>query len=324
MKTRSGQKVLNVCYIEVNDTNLEVLGDYCFSGKKNSVFDIGIIFAANIDYNPLTKATTLFLNDQVRANLNNKRVIQALRKKGMKVLLSVLGNHKGAGVCNFPDQSSADNFAQQLFDAVHDYGLDGIDFDDEYADYGGNDTGLPNDFSFVYLLSALRTLLGPYKLITFYHFGEAVNHLSFNGLFAGSLIDYSWNAMYGTFTIPNIPGLTDKMRLSPAAVSFGQTDVSTAVNLAAQTMRDEFGVFLWYNLPDKDSSGYISAVTQELCGQRVTYKSVDRKSTIVASEKIKVLPAVVVKAKQKKKTTVEKSVRSVKQNTQIKSNRRVC
>ena len=47
------------------------------------------------------------------------------------VLLSVLGNHQGAGFANFTSFAQADAFAAQLADAVTTYGLDGIDFDDE-------------------------------------------------------------------------------------------------------------------------------------------------------------------------------------------------
>jgi chitinase len=59
----------------------------------------------------------------------------------MKVVLTILGNHQGAGICNFPTREAARDFAQQLANTVNTYGLDGIDFDDEYSEYGKNGTG---------------------------------------------------------------------------------------------------------------------------------------------------------------------------------------
>ena len=86
--------------------------------------------------------------------------------------------HEGAGFANFPSQQAASAFAGQLSDAVARYGLDGIDLDDEYADYGNNGTGQPNDSSFVYLVSALRDGL-PGKLLTFCFIGPSASRLSY-------------------------------------------------------------------------------------------------------------------------------------------------
>jgi len=101
-----------------------------------------------------------------------------LQQKGIKVLLSILDNHQGAGFANFPSQAAAEAFAQELADAVNQYGLDGIDFDDEYAEYGNNGTGQPNNSSFVYLVSALRQKL-PNKLITLSFIPHTQSHFAF-------------------------------------------------------------------------------------------------------------------------------------------------
>lgn len=114
------------------------------------------------------------------------------------------------GICNFTTVESARDFATQLAFAVNDYGLDGIDFDDEYADYGNNNTGQPNDSSFIYLLRELRSLI-PTKIISFYYYGPATSRLTYDGMVAGDFLDYSWNAMYGTYSPPNVPGKTKKI-----------------------------------------------------------------------------------------------------------------
>jgi len=134
----SGTKT--VCYVEVNSNDMREVGKYTLSTGE-PLFDIGVIFAANINYNTTTHKAELFFNTQVTNVLTNKATyIQPLQAKGIKVTLSILGNHQGAGFCNFTSKAAATDFATQLSNAVTTYGLDGIDFDDEYADYGTNST----------------------------------------------------------------------------------------------------------------------------------------------------------------------------------------
>ncbi|HZX05976.1 endo-beta-N-acetylglucosaminidase H [Kribbella sp.] len=258
---------ITVAYIEVNDHSMLSAGKYTLANGGAQVIDIAVIFAANINYDG-SKAYLSF-NQQVQSVLDNVATqVRPLQQKGIKVLLSILGNHQGAGFANFPDQASADAFAQQLADAVNQYGLDGIDFDDEYADYGNNGTGQPNDFSFVYLVQALRAKL-PNKLITLYDIGPAAARLSYNGQSIAETFDYAWNPYYGTWGIP--AGPSEKSRLSPAAISYTGTSSSTAASLAQRTVSEGYGVFLTYNLTESDTSAYMSAFTQKLYGSNTVY-----------------------------------------------------
>ncbi|MEY9855892.1 hypothetical protein ABH935_001496 [Catenulispora sp. GAS73] len=266
--TKSGP--ITTAYVEVNTNSITSAGNYTLASNGANVFDIAIIFAANINYDG-TKAT-LYFNPQVQAVLDNAATeIAPLQAKGIKVLLSILGNHQGAGFANFPDQASAAAFATLLSNAVTTYGLDGIDFDDEYADYGTNGTGQPNAWSFPYLVQALRNDL-PNKIISLYYIGPASTSLSYNGINVGSLINYSWNPYYGTWGVPGVPGMT-KAQLAPAAIDIQNTDSSTATSLAQQTVSNGYGVFNTYNLPDTDASAYISSFTQALYGSAALYKS---------------------------------------------------
>jgi hypothetical protein len=259
---------VTVAYIEVNDHSMLNAGKYTLANGGAQVIDVAVIFAANINYDG-TKAY-LHFNDQVTNVLNNVATqVRPLQQKGIKVLLSILGNHQGAGFANFPDQASADAFAQELADAVNQYGLDGIDFDDEYAEYGNNGTGQPNDFSFVYLVQALRAKL-PNKLITLYDIGPAADRLTYNGQSIVDTFDYGWNPYYGTWGIPSAPSA--KSRVSPAAVSYTATSSSTAASLAQRTVSEGYGVFLTYNLTESDTSSYMSAFTQKLYGSATVYK----------------------------------------------------
>jgi hypothetical protein len=253
----------SVAYIEVNNNSMLNAGTYTLTQGGN-VFDIAVIFAANINYDTATKTAYLHFNDNVQRVLDNAATqIRPLQQKGIKVVLSVLGNHQGAGFANFPSQQSASAFAHQLSDAVRTYGLDGIDFDDEYAEYGNNGTAQPNAGSFVQLVTALRADL-PDKIISLYNIGPAASRLSYGGKDISSTFDYAWNPYYGSWQVPRIA--LPKSKLSPAAVEIGRTPRGTVADLARRTVSEGYGVYLTYNLDNTDRSADITAFTRELYG----------------------------------------------------------
>jgi hypothetical protein len=259
---------ITTAYVEVNTDSITNVGKYVLASNGANIFDIGIIFAANINYNGTS--ASLYFNPQVQAVLDNAATqIAPLQAKGIKVLLSVLGNHQGAGFANFPDQQSAAAFATQLSSAVSTYGLDGIDFDDEYADYGTNGTAQPNAWSFPYLVQALRNDL-PSKIISMYFIGPSSTTLSYNGIVVGDLLSYSWNPYYGSWGVPDVPGMT-QAQLGPAAIDIQNTSSSTAASLAQQTVAGGYGVYNTYNLSSADASQYLSSFTQPLYGSNAVY-----------------------------------------------------
>lgn len=259
----------SVAYVEVNNNSMVNVGKYSLADGGGNVFDVAVIFAANINYDTGTQAAYLSFNENVQRVLDNAATeIRPLQQKGIKVVLSVLGNHQGAGFANFPSQQAASAFAKQLSDAVAQYGLDGIDFDDEYADYGNNGTGQPNDSSFVNLVTALRANM-PDKIISLYNIGPAASRLSSGGVDVSSKFSYAWNPYYGSWQVPGI-GLP-KSQLSPAAVQIGGTSQSTVADLARRTVSEGYGVFLTYNLDGADRSSDVSAFTRELYGSDAVY-----------------------------------------------------
>lgn len=263
--TKSGPT--SIAYVEVNNDQLANVGRYQLANGANA-FDVAIIFAANINWNG-SKAV-LYNNDKVQATLDAAATqIKPLQAKGIKVSLSILGNHQGAGIANFPTQAAAQDFASQVTATVTKYGLDGVDLDDEYADYGTNGTPQPNQQSIGWLITALRAQM-PSKLLSFYNIGPAASSLSSSSSTIGSKLNYAWNPYYGSYSVPSIPGL-GKSALSPAAVDIQNTAQSTAVSLASRTVADGYGVFMTYNLPGGDKSAYVSAMTQKLYGQAATY-----------------------------------------------------
>ncbi|MER8072152.1 endo-beta-N-acetylglucosaminidase H [Streptomyces sp. NPDC094034] len=254
----------SVAYIEVNNNSMLNVGKYTLANGGGNVFDVAVIFAANINYDTSTKAAYLYFNENVQRVLDNAATqIRPLQQQGIKVVLSVLGNHQGAGFANFTSQQAASAFAKQMSDAVNKYGLDGIDFDDEYAEYGNNGTTQPNSSSFVHLVTALRANM-PNKIISLYNIGPAASRLSYGGVDVSTTFDYAWNPYYGTWQVPGIA--LPKSKLSPAAVEIGRTSQSTAATLARRTVSEGYGVYLTYNLDGNDRSADVSAFTRELYG----------------------------------------------------------
>ncbi|MFC0842769.1 endo-beta-N-acetylglucosaminidase H [Streptomyces noboritoensis] len=259
----------SVAYIEVNSNSMLNVGKYSLANGGGNVFDIAVVFAANINYDTAKKSAYLYFNPNVQRVLDNAATqIRPLQAKGIKVMLSVLGNHQGAGFANFPSKTAASAFAKQLSDAVSTYGLDGIDFDDEYAEYGRNGTGQPNDSSFVHLVSALRSNM-PNKLISLYNIGPSASRLSYGGVNVSSKFNYAWNPYYGTWGVPGIA--LPKANLSPAAIDFGSTSSTTAASLARRTVSEGYGVYLTYNLDGSDRHTYMSAFTRQLYGSDAVY-----------------------------------------------------
>src|SRR5689334_15801756 len=113
----------SVAYVEVNNNSMLNVGKYTLANGGGNVFDVAVIFAANINYDTGRKAATLYFNENVQRVLDNAASqIRPLQQKGIKVVLSVLGNHQGAGFANFPSQQAASTFAKRLSDTVAKYG----------------------------------------------------------------------------------------------------------------------------------------------------------------------------------------------------------
>ncbi len=260
----------NMVYVEVNDNDLANVADYTLKGTNRPAFDMAAIFAANINYDG-SKAY-LHLNERVTWTLENADTqIRPLQAKGTKVLLSVLGNHQGAGFANFTTPAAADAFAAELEDAVETYDLDGIDFDDEWVKYGVNGTAQPNKQSFGWLLEALDERLDDDKILSLYNIGPTAFTTDFTAIDTTHLLDYVWNPYYGTYSPPTTPGMTSAQK-GAAAVEINRTSATRAADYARRTVADGYGVYVTYNLKNVDSSAYLSNITQAFHGLDTVYK----------------------------------------------------
>lgn len=262
-----------VVYVEVNSNDMANVADYTLEGTLRPAFDIAVIFAANINYDTDKGQAYLHLNDRVTETLEDaENQIRPLQQRGAKVLLSILGNHQGAGIANFDSRADAAAFADEVAAVVEQYGLDGVDFDDEWSKYGENGTGPANESSFVYLVEELRDRLGPDKLLTLYNIGPAAEATEYDGVRAGDLLDYAWNPWYGYWDEPQIAGM-EKDQLAPAAIDLTRTSQTRAQAFAERTAAEGFGAVVTYNLTAGDHSDYISSITEPLTGLATAYRA---------------------------------------------------
>jgi len=264
----SPDRPVTVAYVEVNDHELRTVGDYELADGSN-VFDIAIIFAANINHGP--SGPYLHLNEQVQATLDDAATqVRPLQDKGIKVTLSLLGNHQAAGFANFRSRAEADRFARQVAQVVRTYGLDGVDIDDEWVRYGTDGVPAAKRNSAAWLVDALDARLPQGSIISLYDIGEAASTLKEAPAHLVDKIDYIWNPYYGQYNVPAFPGVSPS-RLGPAAVDLNRTSAASAARLAARTVADGYGVLVTYDLRAGDRSAYLSAITRELHGQEARY-----------------------------------------------------
>ena len=256
-------------YIETNDTNPLNAGDY-FDENGEPFFDIVELFASNIHKETVNGQVrpTLCLNDKLTPVLEGTGVttyVRPLQEVGIKVLLTVLGDWQGVGVANMND-TQAEQFATILAYAVGKYGLDGIGFDDEYANYSGSLVS----GSFGNIITKLHAKLPADKLITVFAYGYT-NQINSA---AGALIDYAYtNFTYWNGT-PGISGIT-KGRWAPIALNLGNTYRSSTLNTirsnSKRTKDEGYGAIMTFNLrrsSEVDPMPVLQAISDGIgCGE---------------------------------------------------------
>ncbi len=121
--------------MEVNDTN--PLNNLSFTLKSNGklLTDVLILFSANIRYDREKQRVYIKNNNNIQALLDNHdKYLKPLKDRGMKIILGLLPDHDGSGLCNLGTETCK-AFAQEVKAMCDAYDLDGIFLDEEYADY---------------------------------------------------------------------------------------------------------------------------------------------------------------------------------------------
>lgn len=204
----TGIKIISC--MEVNDTN--PLNNLCFTLKESGkpLFDQVILFSSNINYNNETGRVYVYHNPNVQHLLDNKeKYLKPLQDRGIKVLLSVLGNHDRSGVANLADET-AQAFAQELKAQCDAYNLDGVFFDDEYSKY---QTPPPPGFVRPSSQAAARLCYEtkkamPDKIISVYVYGLTYSLPNVDEIQSGTFVDYGLHDYgRGSDLSNNYPGM---------------------------------------------------------------------------------------------------------------------
>lgn len=277
-------------YVETNDVNpLNVL-DYKLPNGKPFV-DIAELFASNIRKETVGGAIrpTLFLNDKLANILENGGVdtyVRPLQAEGIKVLLTNLGDHQQIGLANMtPEQ--ADQFATILAATVYHYGLDGIGFDDEYADYDSTQPVNSTSYSTIIIklrewFDQLEEVMGKPLTITVFDWGYT-NTISSA---AAACIDYAYHGYFGSYvTSRRIPNLPDS-KWSPLSFNLGSSvSQSTAQSHASQAKNGGYGAMMCFNLRtrnDRDPLSVFQGISNGAYGgQTVTCTNGNRSRDVV-------------------------------------------
>ncbi|MCC8036406.1 MAG: DUF1735 domain-containing protein [Rikenellaceae bacterium] len=259
--------IKTLCYVEVNGNNILNVGQYVLEDTGEQFFDHAVIFAANPRLDPETGRAYLWMNPNVRNVVDNPEIyVRPLQRKGIKVLMGLLGGDDVAGLASLKDDALRD-YARQICDIVEHYGLDGVDFDDEYAgyvhpEYPGSGTQMAR------LAIEVRRLM-PDKVLTLYEIGAGTNMPStVDGHVMADVFDYSQQVYYGSWRDNSYIGMP-RARYSPTAIWVNSTAVSTYRNHAQRIVDGGYGFFFMYDLNAVDATDYISEGSEIMFGQKV-------------------------------------------------------
>lgn len=253
-----GTGIKSILYVEVNDENILNAGEFTMKSSGKPFFDVVNIFAANINYNAETGRVNVYCNDNVSYVLRNAdKFIRPLQAKGIKVCLTILGNHDEAGIANMSPAAAAD-FARELRNYVDLYGLDGIDFDDEYSAYKTENPGpgleVPSQQATARLMYECRQAM-PDKILSFYDYTKYIPTGSVEGIPVGELLDYGYWGLYATWSDRHetITGFTKK-DYCPFPINLSYTTSNGGTYFPyTQRMKDEgYGIQMFYNIKSRD------------------------------------------------------------------------
>ncbi len=265
--------VKSVVYFEVNDVNPLNALEFVLKDSGKLFFDHVVLFAANINYDAAKGRVYVNNNPNVQFLLdNNELFLQPLRKRGMKVILSILGNHDQAGVGQLSDLG-ARQFAEELKNVVTTYNLDGVGFDDEYSKTPDLSNPLfvwPSKAAAARLLYETKRLM-PDKIVTVYYLGQIDSRLpSVDGFLPGVFVDYAVNDYrYGAaapmagMTLKNCAGQSIELNL-------GDGDSSEAT--ARRQKEAGYGYYMFFSLNPVNYDGQISrcqSVARGLYGEEL-------------------------------------------------------
>lgn len=274
-------------FFEVNDANpLNTLVFQLEDGRL--LWDAVVLFAANINYDSDTQRPFIKCNPNVQYLLDhNETFLQPLRKRGVKVLLGLLGNHDQAGLAQLSEIGARD-FAAEVAHYCEAYNLDGVNYDDEYSDspdLSNPAFTTPGTAAAARLCYETKKAM-PDKLVTVFAYGYMYGTATVDGVDADEWIDiavanYGSSARpLGNMTKKKCSGLSSEYNLG------GGGNLSTS--MANSLISNGYGWFMGF-APDPMKTEYNSNVIDKthwqgifdrLSGAETLYGSKLRNPTI--------------------------------------------
>ncbi len=247
------RKNMMIAIVEANDHYFPNV--LCYKSEKgNPVFDLAFPFSANLNINPGTGKPYVFYNPQQQAMVKSG-MFRMVQNSGVKVGLSLLGNHDAAGWANFATLEEATDFAQIVAIEVRKQGYDAVLSDDEYSQ------GVPVPNSYAMVMSEIKRLL-PDIYLCYYSYGNRPG--TWEGKQMGQIADAVFMPFYPQYAdnSENFPNSKTFSSTSETGGSFG--DVADVV---ARSRAEGRGGFMFYNVCGRSSSpAYYAEWAKELKG----------------------------------------------------------
>lgn len=232
----TGIKIISC--MEVNDTNPLNNLSITLKNSGKPLVDMVILFSSNINYSEQLGKVIITHNPNVTHILENKeKYLKPLKDRGIKVILSILGNHDKSGVANLNGEA-AKAFAQEIAATCKAYDLDGVFFDDEYSSYYFSN--IPAGFVYPSAKAAANLCYEtkkamPDKLIMVYVYSRTGNFGGSNAIAeapAGAYVDYALHDYLGSYSLTNAyPGLARSgWGMSSGEYAQGRFPTTTALN----------------------------------------------------------------------------------------------
>lgn len=294
--------IKNLCYVEVNRESMLNTGEYVMKDTKEPFFDIASVFAANIRLNEEGQPY-VSCNEQTTFVLDNiDKTVRPLQKKGMKVHLSILGDHTAAGMRSL-SREAAKTFAQELKYYMDIYGFDGIDFDDEYSTYVTDQKIEPyipspavapsieecTQARYADLVYECRQLMPDKTLGIYWYTGFDYPAGTVEGKTVNELVDYSIYGLYGKWRSIDADTIAVAKQCPYAVeVTTAKGEVNMDLKLTQRIKDEKWGFFAIYDLNDeRHYEKEFTELSRILYGQEVewTGNAFGRTDFVPAAEK---------------------------------------
>ena len=264
---KEGEKKI-ISWIEVNNTNpLNMLQFETEDGRL--LTDYVVLFAYNINYNRETGEVYVFSNPQCQYILDHyDEVVKPLRERGIKVIMSILGNHDESGLAQLSDLGCRE-FARKVAAIVNAYGFDGVNYDDEYSNAPdlSNPLFAPRSQTQGNRLYFETKKLLPDKEMVSYQYGSALGNAPVDGIDPSEYMDI-FNGDYGRRAVPY--GNSSLASCSYQSTEFARNNSLPTTSEAEAFVNSDYGFWMTFSLWNaqgrKSDWDYMNILSQAVLG----------------------------------------------------------